>query len=222
LDDARRNLEEAVRDRRACRLSRPGGEWLPGTLCRLEAAGLVCDVPGHGLRGGEEVRLWYEEGGRPVHFEACVLRTGVPVPERGPSGLLLGFLAEWNVVATPATQTPGAPAQQASIAARPVLEVVLPHGAPLSLLSSPFRIVEAALDRLEIEVPRTFTVVFPDNGLLRLRLGADASGVHEVRGRVRRITGGDAHLLYSIELEGVERQEAHQRAIPALKTFIGR
>jgi hypothetical protein len=213
VDDARRVLEEAVRDRRACRVQRPGGEWVTGTLVRLESGGVVVSAPGHALRGGEEVRLWFDEDGRSLHFEASVLRAGVPVPDRGAAGLLIGFLAA--VTAPP--ETPPEPATAA-----PVLELHLGTGSPVSLLAAPVELVEIDLHRLQFQVPRTFRVVFPENGALRLRIGGGASEPIEARGRVHMVVAGESTLLYAVDLEEVERHDRHQQAVRALRAALGR
>lgn len=214
MDQARRTLEAAVAERRACRLARPGGGWLPGILCRLEASGVVVNVPGSGLRGGEEVRIWLEGEGRPLHFEATVLRAGVPVPDRGPNGILVGFLSETSAPAPD-------PAPVVRPADPPVLEVRVGTGAPVSLLAPPVVVVDVAADRVDFQVPRSFVVKFPENGLLRLRIGATTSDTTEATGRVGVVVAGEGHVLYRVVIEEVERQDLHQRAVPVLRAALG-
>lgn len=190
------NLEEAVAERRHCRLSQPGQQWLDAVLVRLDAAGLVCSVPGHDLRGGEEVRVALDD----CYFEASVLRVGVPVPDRGSYGIMLGFLEEME----PSVRPPQA-----------VAEILL-AGERLSLLDPPIRLVEVNGLRIDFEVPMSFTVVFPLQGHLRLRVGADGSSVCEVAARVERVIRGEERLLYVLALEGVDNAEYFQRAITIL------
>jgi hypothetical protein len=216
LDDPRRILDEAVTERRPCRVARLRGEWQSAALVRLESAGVVCNVPGHAFRGGEEVRLWFEDASGSLHFEASVLRVGVPVPDRGAAGVLLGFLAASAAAPVPAADPVPAPAASAAPQPqRPVLDLVLATGAPISLLSPPIRLVEVAIDHVSFEVPRNFTVMFPDNGTLWLRIGASTAESTDARGRVR-LVAGDAVLLYRVEIEQVEHQDRHQNAIPVL------
>lgn len=219
MDDYRRWLEQAVEERRPCRLARPGGDWCAAVLCRLETTGVVVNAPGHGLRGGEEVRLWLDDGGRPMHFEASVLRSGVPVPDRGPHGLLLGFLAPVSVAAEPIARATATPAPAAAPAA--VLDILLPSGAPLSLLSSSAQVLDVGPDHVDFQVPRQFLLVFPEDGTVRLRIGPDASTTTEARARVRRAVAGEAWLVYGLELVAVERVDVLHQALPALRRAIG-
>jgi hypothetical protein len=221
VDDARRILDDAVRERRPCRVARLEGAWTPATLVGLEQAGLVVVVPNHGMRGGEEVRLWFEEQGRPLYFEASVLRTGVPVPDRSGHGLLLGFLAPVPVPVPVPLPVPGAGPTAPAMAGAPLLEIRVASGT-VSLLAAPVQVVSLAPDRLEFQVPRSYTVVFPEQSVLRLRLGARPSDAYEARGRVNAALSGDGHVLYRVTIEEVERADLHQQAVPALRAALGR
>lgn len=177
----------------------------------MEPNGVIVNVPGHGLRGGEEVRIWFEDQGGSRLYEATVLRTGVQVPDRGDTGLLLGFLSS---VPAPVTAKPTGPI--------PVVEVRFATGAPLSLLSPPIDLMRLEVGYLEIQVPRQFTVVFANEGSLRLRVGVDAERATEAKGRVRLAATSDAHLMYRIDIEQIEDGEAWQRAVVAVREARGR
>jgi len=207
LDHTRKTLEDAAHDRRACAVARPGAPWLAGVVCRLEPAGLVCDLPGHGVRVGEEVRLRLETDQRPVHLEATVLRVGVQVPERGPDGVMLGFLSSLPI-------TEGA--DRSGMLA----DVVLPGGSVVSLVDPPLHVVQLDPRRAAFEAPLAHTLVFPEGSVLRLRLGTEADGCHEVRARVVGVVVGEGHLLYTIEFEDVTHQERHHRVVSALRTAL--
>jgi hypothetical protein len=211
LVDPRRALEDAARERRGCRIGRVGGELRRGALCRLDAIGLVCVVPGHDLRGGEEVRLWFEEGNASLHFEATVARTGVPVPDRSGDGLLLGFLAAIPVAPAVRELPTEAPSRVEGS-----LELQLATGSPISLLEAPVELVSLGLDRVEFQVPRGSTLLFPEQGTLRLRLGSGSDAVSEAQARVASVVVTESHRLYQLTVEGIDSQPTYARALAAL------
>ena len=92
----------------------------------------------------------------------------------------------------------------------------------MSLLMSASQLVELAGDRVAFQVPRSFMVVFPEDGRMWLRIGPRSAEVAELLGRVGRVISGDGHLLYSVELEQVDGRETLQRAITALRGALGR
>ena len=202
LDDTRKALEFAVGQRQPCHVGRPGGKWAEGTLYRLEAAGLVCSVPGHDLSGGEEVRLRFEVDECSHYFEASVLRTAVPVPDRGAHGVMLGFLS--SIPMADSAQYPNC-----------VLEIRLP-GESISLLADPVKLIEVTSHQVAFEVPSSFPLVFVSDSVLHLCIAAPPVEPYELRGRVSGLVRGHRNLHYTIDLEQVERLDDHQRAISTL------
>jgi len=177
----------------------------------MESAGVVVNVPGHDLWVGGETRLWLDHEGKSLRFQASVLRLGVAVPDRGPHGTLLGFLKPLEKA--PALE----PGQQGA----PHLTVALPGGSEIDLTRPPVQLIGVDINHLEFEVPADFTVMFPENGVLTLRLGDHGEVPHVVRARVERVVRGDAHLVYGITLEQVEDRARHHRAVRALRTVLG-
>ena len=209
MTDTRRLLEKAVADRRSIGLADQAGTWVPAVLCRSEQAGVVCDAPGHHLRAGEEVRLRLDVDGTPLHFEATVLRVGVPVPDRGPHGLMLGFLS-------PIPDFVPAPAGGGLVA-----EVVLPGGGSVRLLEAPLRLLELSIRKIRFEAPASYPVVFAEGGALVLSLGSSPGETTELRGRVQAVMRGEAHVLYAVEVEEVADRDRHQRALGGIRAALG-
>ncbi len=196
-------LELAAAARVPCRIGRANGPWVPGVLCGCSDGSVVADVPNHGLRDGQEVRLWFEFDGEAAYFEATVARVGVAVPSRGAGGIKLSWLSE--ILAPEGAASDGS-----------VVEILLPGGAAVPLLGNPGRLLDITPHRIDFELPRSYPVVFPRGGPLRLRLASLAESPCEVRGRVTRIVPGGMRLLYSVHIELVERADLHRRLVSRL------
>lgn len=194
--DPRRTLEEAAQRRVGCELLARDGEWTRGTVVRVEKAGVVVTVPERRFSGGEHVRVWFALDGRPFTFEASVIRTGVPVPDRSQDGVLIGFIDRW---------TEGV---EAGDAGGRVLELVLSSGGPVSLLAPPARVVELSVSGLVFMVPVDFKLVFVEGGTVNVRIGVPGRRVVQVVARVRTLALGDGYLLYGIDFQEVDDPEA--------------
>ncbi len=210
MDDWRRRLEDAVRDRAAIQVGRAGRPLRDAVPVRGEAAALLCSVPGHDLHGGEEIVIVIVGGGEPCHLRGTVLRCGVPVPDRGSHGVLLGFLQ-------PAAEPPAPDAAPPAV----VLEALVSGGRRIALTAPPWRVVGLSAHQLQLQVPRDFSVVFPVHGALHLRIGASAAAVHGVRGRVETQSTTDTHLLYGVQLDEVEDHQAHAAVVAAVRVALG-
>ena len=205
VSDLHRDLQQAARERFRLRLRPEGGTWLGGVLVRPERDDLVASVPGHGLRGGENVRLWIDVPGAPLHVRAAVLRTRVPVPDRGPAGLLLGLLA-------PAQEPVGDHGLE--------LAVCPPTGGRLSLLEPPVKWVQVGARTLIFSVPFGFGLQFVQRGQLRLSMAAPGLPAYQVLARVDRLVPGEGVLLYEMSIEGVEAPERHLRVTQQLSRAL--
>ncbi len=205
--DPRRILEDAAQERLACEVQVRGGGWIRGQVIRVERAGLVVTVEDRRFVGGEDLRVWLSVEAVCYTFEASVIRTGVPVPERSQSGLLLGFIDGW-VEAEERNQE------------HPVdhrVDLIPSNGAAISLLSDPVRLVDLAIDGLSFSVPDDFKLIFVESGTITVRLGATGEQPMDVAARVGDLAAGEGYRLYGLVFEGVEDPESHRRLINALR-----
>ena len=206
MDDPRRLLELAAEQRLTCEVLPRQGAWRRGQVIRVERGGLVLRVAGAPLPGGVDVRCWLRIEGVPYRFEASVLRAGVPVPDRSQNGVLLGFLDGF---------------QRADHAAGAlVLEAVPPNGSPISLMDGEARMVDLSASEWTVSTPSHFTLVFVENGLIRLRLGVPDQPPMEVRARVHRLAHADGHLPYALQVEGVADPGRYQELVDTLRTAL--
>lgn len=196
LPDPRRVLREAAERRQSCDVLLRGGPGLRGTIQRVEAGGLVLTVPDRRFTEGEDLRLRLSFGGRAYSFEACVLRIGVPVPDRSQDGLLLGYIDRW-VEESPLTVPDVAR-----------VEILPPNGPPVSLLAEPARLLDLSPREISFAFPSSYPLVFPTQGSVRLRLGIDGGPGVELAARVRSLSPGEGSLLYCLELCEVDDAEA--------------
>lgn len=203
--DPRRVLEAAADRRLPCELLLRRGGWARGTLVRVEKGGVVVSVSGRRFQGGEDVRVWLAVDDRPCTFEASVIRTGVPLPDRSQDGLLLGFIDRWSEGTA-----------EARVARDRQLELLLPSGPPVSLLSPPASLVELTLAGLAFTMPSSFKLIFVENGAVGVRLAAPGLPPTELSARVETLAPGEGYLLYGLRFEGVSDAEAHRRAVEAL------
>lgn len=202
--DPRRILQDAATRRVGCEILPRGGECVHGTLIRVERGGIVLTTPQRRFAGGEDVRIWFSMDGQPYTFEASVIRTSVPVPDRTQDGLLIGFIDQW-------TEGAAGDASEGRL-----VEVLPPNGPPISLLSPPAQLVEVTLSGLSFSVPLAFKLVFVESGAQRVRLGIDGVPIQEVTARVRALAQGEDYLLYHLTIEDVPDQDVYRVIIDGL------
>ncbi len=205
--DPRRLLDDAAQQRAACRVLPRAGAAETGRLVRVERGGIIITVPSRRFTGGEDVRVWVQVDDRAWIFEASVLRTGVPVPDRSQHGLLLGFIDKFREAAAPESDDGR------------VLELVPPGGAAISLLDGPARLVHLDLHQLAFTMPSSFKLVFVHSGTVRLRFGMGGLGRVEATARVRTLTPEEGWLLYELALENVDDAQLHRQIIDAFGRF---
>ena len=140
-EDPRRILDDAARRRLACQVLPRGGEWVEGHFVRVDKAGVVVVVPGIGLSGGEDVRVWFSMEEKPRSFEAAVLRAGVPVPDRSQDGLMLGFVDGWKAEVRAAESNSGI-----------VFQIFGPNGKGIDLVGGTGRIVELTASEMALAI----------------------------------------------------------------------
>lgn len=202
--DPRRILQEAAGRRIGCELLSRDGECTQGIIVRVERGGVVLTTPTKRFVGGEDVRVWLSMDGQPYTFEASIIRTGVPVPDRTQDGLLIGFIDRWKECAD-------APAAEGRL-----VEMVPPNGPAVSLLKPPVRLVEVKPAGLSFVVPLNFTLVFVESGTQRIRLGISGVPILEVSAKVRALAQGDDYLLYHLSIEDVPDQDLYRVIIDGL------
>jgi len=164
----------------------------------------VLTVPARRFSGGEDVRIGCSMDGRPYTFEASVIRSGVPVPDRTQDGLLLGFIDRW---------TEGDPD---SASEGRLVEVLPANGPPISLLKAPARVVEVTVSGISFVVPFAFKMVFVEGGEVMLRLGAPGAPVEQAIAKVRSLAQGDDYLLYHLQIDRVDDPDLHRVIIDGL------
>lgn len=184
-------LDEAARNRAACQLRVRRGAWTVGSFVRVDSAGVILKAPGLALMGGEDLHVWFNHAGTPYTFDASVLRTGVPVPDRSSHGLLLGFIDGFQV----RSEAPTAPDPSLG------LDVLAPNGGGLDLLGSDAHVTQLGVDEISFTVSRDQALKFVEGGQVQVRfrgVGADLT----VTGRVHALSSGDGHYLYGVHFEG--------------------
>jgi len=201
--DPRRLLERAAELRAGCELLPRRGFWRHGEIVRVEKGGVVARVGGTPLESGVDVRAWLRIDGIPYTFEASVLRAGVAIPDRSQKGVLLGFIDGWQR----ADQVAGVFA----------LEVVPPNGSPVSLLAGDVRLVDLSPEDWTISAPTGFTLVFVEQGAVRLRLSVPDRPPLDVQARVHRLARADGHLLYALHVEHVDDADAYRAMVDGIR-----
>ena len=210
MDDPRIILERAAEQRIGCEILPRMGSWSRAEILRVERGGVVVLAPQLRLSGGEDVRCWFSLAGEPHTFEASVIRTGVPVPDRSQNGYLLGFIDNW---------TQG-DASRSTLHGLDLL-ILPPNGPGISLFHGPGRLVELSVDKLTFTLPADHTLVFVAGGQCSLRMQVPSEPTREVWARIHNLVPGESHMLYSAEIEGVQDQEAHRRLVTALQRGMG-
>ena len=207
--DPRTILDDAARSRLACEIMSREGSWLQGQFVRVDKAGVVVVAPGCGFSGGEDVRICFQHEEVPCTFEAAVLRSGVPVPDRSQHGLMLGFIDGFHIGEVKSQEE--ASSRGASITVLP------PMGRGLKLLGGPSRVVELTVVELTFTVPNSEPLKFVEGGRVRLRCEDSALGHHMATGTIQRLSQGEGWMLYGLRFDDVEDMENHLRIIETLQ-----
>ena len=205
MEDPRRILEQAAERRVACEILPRNGGWSRGQVVRVEPGGVVVHAPELRLAGGEDVRCWFSLDGVPRSFEASVIRAGVSVPDRSQFGVLLGFIDGWTVGEQPPAGDHGLD-----------LSIVPPNGPGISLLNGPGRLVELSVDGLSFTLPSDHILVFVEGAGTLLAFGTPGQAVQEVEARVSSVLSGETHMLYHLEITGIDDPEAYRHLVDAL------
>jgi hypothetical protein len=171
----------------------------------VEKGGVVMVAPD--LRSGADVQCWLTVDGVAYSFEASVLRTGVPVPDRSQDGVMLGFLDAWRRAARPPSGL--------------VVEVLPATGGPVSLLHSEARIVELGSQEWTITTPSHFALVLVQHGQVRLRIALPDQSPMEIGARVMTMSHGDGHLLYALQITQVDDPHRYQQMLTGLRQTLG-
>jgi hypothetical protein len=206
MEDPRRILEAAAESRLAVEVLPRGAAVMRGTFVRVERGGVVLAVAGSPPAAGTDLRCWLSVEGESWTFEASVLRSGVPVPDRGQGGVLLGFIDGWRK-----TEAGGG---------HLVLEALPPNGGPVSLTEGEVRLVDLHPEEWLVTVPSGFPLVFVEGGAVRLRLGAPGRAPMEVGAEVRELTRSHGHLLYRLGIVAVEDQQRYAEIVAALRSAL--
>jgi hypothetical protein len=207
MDDPRRVLETAAEARAPCEILPRRGAWRRGVVVRVERGGVVLSLEGAAPDAGADLRCWLSVGGTPWTFEASVLRSGVPVPDRSQGGVLLGFIDQFR-------RADGGGGGL-------VLEVVPPTGGPIGLLAGAVQIVELLPDEWTVGASNRFPLVFVQGGGVRLRVGLPDRAPLELAARVRHHTAGEGHVLYRLSIEEVEDPERYGETLAGVRVALG-
>jgi len=183
-----------------------GGEWTDGVFVRVDKAGVVVVAQGIGLKGGEDVRVWFSLDDKSCSFEASVLRAGVPVPDRSQDGLMLGFIDGWKEQ------------DEATVQVDRALELVIipANGKGLDLIGGECRLVDISASELTFTVSSGVALKFLEGGEVGVKLGVDGV-VLMASGIVRKLAPSAGHFLYGLEFIDVEDEAQHLKAIEAFR-----
>ena len=208
--DPRRILEEAAQHRQACEIQVRGEGWIRGQIIRVERGGLVVTAADRRFVGGEDARIWLAVESKYYTFQASVIRSGVPVPERSQNGLLLGFIDNW------AESESRSPESKPESSSGQMVELVPSNGPAISLLQDPVRLVDLAIDGLSFSVPDDFKLIFVESGSITIRMGLTGSDAVEVHARVADLSAGEGYRLYGLRFEGVDDPDRLRHLIDAI------
>lgn len=209
MDDPRRILERAAEGRMSCEILPRSGGWFRGQFLRVERGGVVLLAPGMKLSTGEDVRCWFTCDGVPTTFEASVIRTAVPVPDRSQDGFLLGFLDGWSQ---------GEPGQDADRGLD--LAILPPNGAEVSVVHGPGRLVEITFESATFTLPVDYTLVFVTGSAVRLLCRVPGEESLELGGRVENLVRGEGYLLYTVTVTSVDDPELFRRVVDILSRAV--
>jgi len=207
--DPRRVLEDAALHRAECEILLQKGGLVRGTLVRVEKGGVVLTHNEAGeFIGGEDVRIWLHHDGAAYGFNASVIRSGVPVPDRGYGGILLGFIDNWTE------------AKDQAVADGRRIELVPPSGQPVSISCAPARLVRLAVDGLSFTLPTDFKMVFVQQGAFQVRLVLPGEEPVLVQVQVQTVSPNEDFLLYDLSFEGIPDADSHRMAISRLAELV--
>lgn len=206
MDDPQRILEAAAEARAPVNVLPKGGGTLEGQIVRVERGGVVLALSGSPPPAGADVRVWLTTEAGCWTFEASVLRSGVPIPDRSQGGVLLGFIDSFR-------RSDGA-------GAGVVLEALPPTGGAVSLVDGAVRIVDLDPQEWTVSAPSGFPLVFVEGGGLRLRLGAPTGPPMEVGAEVRELTQSHGHILYRLAITEVQDAERYARIVSELRRAL--
>jgi hypothetical protein len=206
--DPRRILEDAAQCRSVCELMARGGGVQRARVVRVEKGGIVVSTDERCFDGGEDLKVWLPVDDQCYRFEASVIRAGVPVPDRGPGGVLLGFIDRFGV------------ADEKGADAGHRLQILPPSGPPVSLLKAPARLLQLTVDGLVFSMPLTSKLVFVQSGTVDVELAARGQEVGRVSARVRTLSPGDDYLLYDLEFEEICDAERHRELVQILAESV--
>ncbi|MCP4808619.1 MAG: hypothetical protein GY913_08335 [Proteobacteria bacterium] len=204
-------LDEAARQRCGCQLRVRRGSWTPGAFVRVDNSGVILKAEGLTLHGGEDVHVWFQHEGRTCTFDASVLRTGVPIPDRSSNGLLLGFIDSFVDGTDERPETDGGPEL--------ALEVLPPNGRGIDLFGPGCQIMVLGVDELTFSISRDQALKFVEGGRIRVRF----RGVGEdlvATGRVQALSASDGHYLYGVHFEAVENPEHHVQVLEVFRQRV--
>ncbi len=204
--DPRTTLDNAAQQRLVCQVMPVGGAWTDGVFVRVDKAGVVVVAPGIGLKGGEDVRVWFSMEETSCSFEASVLRAGVPVPDRSQDGLMLGFIDGWKEQA------------EATVAIDRALELLIipANGRGLDLVGGECKLVDISASDLTFTVASGVALKFLEGGQVGVKFGVDGA-VLMASGVVRKLAPTAGHFLYGLEFIDVEDEAGHLSAIEAFR-----
>lgn len=206
MDDPQRILEAAAEARAPVNVLPKGGGSLEGRIVRVERGGVVLALGGSPPPAGADVRVWLTTEGGSWTFEASVLRSGVPIPDRSQGGVLLGFIDSFR--------------KSDAAGSGVVLQALPPTGGAVSLVDGAVRIVDLDPQEWTVSAPSDFPLVFVEGGGLRLRLGAPSGPPMEVGAHVRELTQSHGHLLYRLAITEVQDAERYARIVSELRRAL--
>ena len=202
--DPRRIFENAVKARSRCEILPRTGGIVRAWLVRVERGGVVVNAPARRFLGGEEVRIWLPVGDRAYTFEASIIRSGVPVPDRSQDGLLLGFIDRFQLEGTPLEH------------ANPQIELMPGNGRPIALLDAAAKLIHLDLTGMIFTLPSRFKLIFVAGSVVKLRLSAPGQHPVLATGRIRAVAPERTARLYDLTFESVDSPRNHWLTIDRL------
>jgi hypothetical protein len=194
----------AADSRVRCDILLQKGGWCEGRVIRAENAGLVILAPG--LQSGADVRVLLSVEGRSYTFEASVIRTGIPVPDRSQHGVVLGFIQGWR---------------RADEGGRGlVLELLPAIGGVVSLMGGEVQLIELQPALWTVAASAGSWFVLAEQGQVRLRMGLPGQSPVELVARVQSVSRSDAHLLYALKIEQVGSPDRYREVLAGFQSTL--